>query len=81
MERGALLLWLSGIGMLNRVQRRHQSRGESKPHSRRFESENAALAERDAIAADVDTVLTRVASDQLADARDRLASRLELLTS
>jgi hypothetical protein len=45
-------------------------------------SENATLTERAAIAADVKTALTRVASsDQLADARDRLAGRLELLTS
>jgi hypothetical protein len=45
-------------------------------------SENATLTERAAIAAEVKTALTRVASsDQLADARDRLAGRLELLTS
>ncbi len=81
MERGALMLWLSGIGMLSLVQRRYQSGGELEAALVALRSENAALAERAAIAADVDTVLTRVAfSDQLADARDRLASRLELLT-
>ena len=81
MELGALMLWLSGIGMLSLAQRRHQSGGELEAALVALRSENAALAERVAIAADVNTVLTRVAfSDQLADARDRLASRLELLT-
>jgi Macrocin-O-methyltransferase (TylF) len=49
-------------------------------------AENAALAERAAIAADLKSALTRVAladtvASQLSDVRDRLASRLELLTS
>jgi hypothetical protein len=49
-------------------------------------AENAALAERAAIAADLKSALTRVAladtvASQLSEARDRLASRLELLTS
>ena len=49
-------------------------------------AENAALAERAALAADLKSALTRVAladtvARQLSEARDRLASRLELLTS
>ena len=48
-------------------------------------AENAALAERAAIGADLKSALTPVAladtvAAQLSDARDRLASRLELLT-
>ena len=68
--------------MLSLAQRRHQSSGELEAARAALRSENAALAKRAAIAADVKTALTRVAfSDQLVDARDRLASRLELLTS
>ena len=55
------------------AQRRRQSSGELEAALAALRSENAALAERAAIAADVKTAL--------ADARDRLASRLELLTS
>ncbi len=71
MEHGELMLWLSGIGMLGLAQRRRQSSGELEAALAALRSENAAL-----------TALTRVAfSAELADARDRLASRLELLTS